>query len=223
MTGKLIILEGLDGSGKSTQFELLQQRGDFPDCVFITFPNYNSHSGRIITDYLSGKINEDDPKVSAYSASSFYAIDRYLSYKESWEKEYKAGKTIIAARYVTSNAIYQMTKLERVEWDNYVKWLDDLEYQKLGLPKEDAVLYLDLPLRWRQKLLAKRYDNNENSFDIHEKDKLFMSNCQETAEYLAKKLKWNVVDCIKDKEIRVIDDLYQEIKSRIKGITDATV
>ena len=138
MNGKIIVIEGLDGTGKTTQFELLKK--SFPDCRFITFPNYQSHSGKIITEYLSGEFNEQNISISSYSASSFYAVDRYISFKKDWESDYKSGKNIISARYTTSNAVYQTTKLDKSEWDTYCSWLYDFEYNKLGIPRPDAAI-----------------------------------------------------------------------------------
>ncbi|MBS7397403.1 MAG: deoxynucleoside kinase, partial [Ruminiclostridium sp.] len=151
--GKLFVIEGLDGCGKSTQLEMLKSKtGD--NTRFISFPNYDSASGEIIKDYLSGRFAEENGKAGAYTASSFYAVDRYISYKTDWEKDYQAGKTIIAARYTSSNAIYQMTKLDRAQWDEYLSWLEDYEYDKFGIPRPDKVVFLDMPIEVSQKLLS---------------------------------------------------------------------
>ena len=127
----LFVIDGLDGCGKSTQFELLKEK--FTDAHFITFPYYNTNSGKIVSDYLSGKFPEENPSVSAYSASAIYAVDRYTSFKTHWQELYMSGAPVISARYTTSNAIYQMTKLPKEEWDDYLDWLYDFEYEKLGI------------------------------------------------------------------------------------------
>ena len=192
--GKLFVIEGLDGCGKSTQLEMLKSKtGD--NTRFISFPNYDSASGEIIKDYLSGKFAEENGKAGAYTASSFYAVDRYISYKTDWEKDYQAGKTIIAARYTSSNAIYQMTKLDRAQWDEYLSWLEDYEYDKFGIPRPDKVVFLDMPIEVSQKLLSSRYGGNEEKKDIHERNVDFLKACREAALYTAKQKGWFILPC----------------------------
>ena len=192
--GKLFVIEGLDGCGKSTQLEMLKSKtGD--NTRFISFPNYDSASGEIIKDYLSGRFAEENGKAGAYTASSFYAVDRYISYKTDWEKDYQAGKTIIAARYTSSNAIYQMTKLDRAQWDEYLSWLEDYEYDKFGIPRPDKVVFLDMPIEVSQKLLSSRYGGNEDKKDIHERNVDFLKACREAALYTAKKKGWFILPC----------------------------
>lgn len=192
--GKLFVIEGLDGCGKSTQLEMLKSKtGD--NTRFISFPNYDSASGEIIKDYLSGRFSEENGKAGAYTASSFYAVDRYISYKTDWEKDYQAGKTIIAARYTSSNAIYQMTKLDRAQWDEYLSWLEDYEYDKFGIPRPDKVVFLDMPIEVSQKLLSSRYGGNEEKKDIHERNVDFLKACREAALYTAKQKGWFILPC----------------------------
>ena len=192
--GKLFVIEGLDGCGKSTQLEMLKSKtGD--NTRFISFPNYDSASGEIIKDYLSGKFAEENGKAGAYTASSFYAVDRYISYKTDWEKDYQGAKTIIAARYTSSNAIYQMTKLDRAQWDEYLSWLEDYEYDKFGIPRPDKVVFLDMPIEVSQKLLSSRYGGNEEKKDIHERNVDFLKACREAALYTAKKKGWFILPC----------------------------
>ena len=192
--GKLFVIEGLDGCGKSTQLEMLKSKTD-NNTRFISFPNYDSASGEIIKDYLSGKFAEENGKAGAYTASSFYAVDRYISYKTDWEKDYQAGKTIIAARYTSSNAIYQMTKLDKSQWDEYLSWLEDYEYDKFGIPRPDKVVFLDMPIEVSQKLLSSRYGGNEDKKDIHERNVDFLKACREAALYTAKKKGWFILPC----------------------------
>lgn len=192
--GKLFVIEGLDGCGKSTQLEMLKSKTD-DNTRFISFPNYDSASGQIIKDYLSGRFAEENGKAGAYTASSFYAVDRYISYKTDWEKDYQAGKTIIAARYTSSNAIYQMTKLDRAQWDEYLSWLEDYEYDKFGIPRPEKVVFLDMPIEVSQKLLSSRYGGNEEKKDIHERNVDFLKACREAALYTAKKKGWFILPC----------------------------
>ncbi len=219
MPGKLIIIEGLDGCGKSTQLELLKER--FADCRFITFPNYNSPSGEIITQYLSGAFHEPDALRSAYSASSFYAIDRYTSFKQDWEQDYLAGTTLISARYTTSNAFYQMTKLDRSQWQQYCDWLYDFEYNKLGIPRPDAVIFLDVPVEVSQQLLTERYEGDESRKDIHEADTAYLRACREAVMYVHAnrgREAWYFISCCEGEKLRSIDSIQTELAGIMEEI-----
>lgn len=214
--GRIIVLEGLDGCGKSTQFDLI--KAENPEFVCVSFPNYADDSGKIVSRYLAGEFKEEDPLISAFSASSFYSIDRYISYKTAWEKDYKAGKTIFAARYTTSNVIYQMAKLDKSQWEKYRAWLWDYEYEKLGIPKPDKVIYLDVPLEISQKLLTKRYEADGGKKDVHEANLEFMERCSLAAHYAAEmdSPRWEVIDCTQNGEMRSIEDIHREIAEHIK-------
>ena len=146
MSGRLIVLEGLDGSGKATQagllYEALCGRGE--QAMKITFPNYESDSSALVKMYLGGAFGQDVNDVNAYAASSFYSVDRYASYKTLWGCFYHDGGTVIADRYTTSNAVHQCSKLPREEWDAYLAWLFDFEYRKIAIPEPDTVVYLDV-------------------------------------------------------------------------------
>ena len=213
MHGKIIIIEGLDGSGKSTQFELLQSR--FGNCRFITFPNYDSPSGEIITEYLNGNFKEENPLKSAYSASTLYAVDRYTSYKSDWGKDYESGQNIISARYTTSNAIYQMTKLDRAQWDEYLSWLEDYEYDKFGIPRPDKVVFLDMPIEVSQKLLSSRYGGNEEKKDIHERNVDFLKACREAALYTAKQKGWFILPCSDGENPFIPESINEQLSAMI--------
>ncbi|MBQ1950030.1 MAG: deoxynucleoside kinase [Clostridia bacterium] len=195
--GKLIVIDGLDGSGKSTQLELLRTRleQDGITSRHISFPDYEQPSSALVRLYLNGELGGSASSVNAYAASSFYAVDRYASYKTFWEEDYVAGVPVVAARYTTSNAIHQMTKLPKEEWDAFLVWLEDYEYNKLGLPKPDKVVFLDMPLEVSQRLLAKRYDGDEGKKDIHERDVHYLEQCRTAALYAAERLGWTVVPC----------------------------
>lgn len=221
MHGKIIVIEGLDGCGKSTQLELLKER--FTDCRFITFPNYESPSGELVTQYLHGEFHEEDAQRSAYSASSFYAVDRYASFKKDWENDYISGKTIISARYTTSNAFYQMTKLDRAQWEEYCSWLYDFEYGRLGIPRPDAVIFLDVPVEVSQRLLTERYEGNEGKKDIHEADVDYLKKCRDAAMYAHANRgteNWHVIECCEDGALRPIDSIHEELTAIISGLLE---
>ncbi|MBQ8411382.1 MAG: deoxynucleoside kinase [Ruminiclostridium sp.] len=205
----LIVIDGLDGCGKSTQLDLLKEK--ITGAHFITFPYYNTNSGKIVTDYLNGVFNENNPEISAYSASAMYAVDRYTSYKTHWEELYKSGSPVISARYVTSNAIYQMTKLDKSEWDKYLDWLYDFEYGKLGIPKPDKTIFLDMPIEISQKLLSERYDGDENKKDIHEQNVSFLKACRESALYVAKRDCWDIIPCNNGDNPRTIEEINNDL------------
>ena len=205
----LFVIDGLDGCGKSTQFELLKEK--FTDAHFITFPYYNTNSGKIVSDYLGGKFPEENPSVSAFSASAIYAVDRYTSFKTHWQELYMSGSPVISARYTTSNAIYQMTKLPKEQWDSYLDWLYDFEYEKLGMPRPDKTVFLDMPVEISQKLLSARYDGDESKKDIHEQNVDFLKACREAALYVAKRDGWVIIPCNKGDEPRTIEEINAEL------------
>ena len=219
--GKVIVIDGLDGCGKSTQFELctkkLEEMGK--KIKSVSFPDYESPSSALVKMYLAGEIAKTADEVNAYAASSFYAVDRYASYKTKWEKNYKNGEIILAGRYVSSNAIHQMCKLDDFEHDAYLDWLFDYEYEKLGLPKANAVIFLDLPVEASQKLLSKRYEGDENKKDIHESNFEYMKKCRKNALYAAKKLGWTVIDCMENENaIKSVEKINQEIMKVISEV-----
>lgn len=195
--GKLIVIDGLDGSGKSTQLGLLEAylKENGSNYRQISFPDYDQPSSALVKMYLAGEFGEAADSVNAYAASSFYAVDRYASYKKFWETDYKNGTPIVAARYATSNAIHQMAKLPKSEWDAYLDWLEYYEYVQLGLPRPDAVVFLDMPLHIAQMLMSGRYHGDESKKDIHERDLAYLKQCRESALYAADKCGWTVITC----------------------------
>ena len=217
---KLVVLEGLDGSGKTTQFEKLSEflLSSGVKLKSISFPDYNNPSSALVKMYLNGEISENAQDVNAYAASSFYAVDRYVSYKKFWEKDYKEGSFILAARYVTSNCIYQMTKLPEDQWDDYITWLEDYEYNRHGLPKPDKVIFLDMPIEISQKLMSKRYNGDESKKDIHESNVAYLNSCRKAALYSSEKLGWDIVECGKNGKPKTIDEIFESLLEIIKRL-----
>ena len=209
----LIVLEGLDGSGKGTQTRMLAQqlRACGVPVRTITFPNYDSPSSALVKMYLSGEFGKDADSVNAYAASSFYAVDRFASFRMDWQKAYEAGTLILADRYVTSNMVFQMGKLPRKDWEDFARWLDDFEYGKLGLPRPDAVLYCDMPIDVSQRLLSARYQGDEQKKDIHEKDLAFLEHCRQGATAACSWFDWQVIHCARDGHPRSVEEIHQEI------------
>ena len=217
MNGKLIVIEGLDGSGKATQAKLLalalEENGE--RVKKITFPDYESDSSALVRMYLHGEFGSKPGDVNAYAASAFYAVDRYASFKKDWGEVYQSGGLIIADRYATSNGIHQCSKLDESEWDEYLKWLDDFEYKKLGIPAPDVVIYLKADTDISQKLMTGRYGGDESKKDIHEGDIEYLKRSQKAAAYCAQKLGWKTVECVKDGQMRSIEDIHNEIMTLI--------
>lgn len=217
--GKLIVIEGLDGCGKTTQLELLKERNK--EFNYITFPYYETNSGKIVSDYLHGVFDEKNAEISCYSASAFYAVDRYTSFKTHWEKLYNMPNILISARYVSSNAIYQMTKIDRSEWNRYLNWLEDFEYNKFGIPRPSLIIFLDMDIDASQKLMSGRYNGDEAKKDVHERDVNFLRACREAALYVAEKQGWHIIPCCEDGRIRTIESIYNDIFAKIKEVANA--
>lgn len=195
--GRLVVLEGLDGSGKATQAALLSAalaaRG-LP-VRQVSFPDYASNASWPVRMYLAGEFGSEPGQVNAFAASAFYAVDRYASFKKDWQGFYEGGGLVIADRYVTSNAVHQCAKLPRDQWAGYLDWLFDLEYEKMGLPRPDAVFYLAVDPAVSQQLLARRYGGQPQRRDIHERDLAYLASSRQAAEYCAEQLGWQRVDC----------------------------
>ena len=217
---KLVVLEGLDGSGKSTQFERLKEyltaKGE--KIKAISFPDYDQPSSALVKMYLNGEFSRNAEDINAYAASSFYAVDRYASFKKFWEQDYKDGAFVLAARYVTSNCIYQMVKLDESEWDEYVSWLEDYEYDRLELPRPDLVIFLDMPIEISQKLMSGRYEGDESKKDIHESNVRFLQSCRKAALYTAKKQGWKIVNCSDGENPLSIDEISEKILNLINDL-----
>ncbi len=211
--GKMIVIEGLDGSGKSTQANLLKEylNSKGIETYTLDLPYYSDPSSTLVKMYLGGELGDKPSDVNAYAASTFYAVDRYASYKKHWEKEYNTDKITVANRYTTSNASHQMTKLSESEWDSYLEWLFDFEYNKVGVPEPDLVIYLEMPVEISQMLLSKRYHGDENKKDVHERDIEYLVSCHKAAAYAAEKLGWEIIHCGKDGEPLPLDVISQAV------------
>lgn len=213
MSGKLIVMEGLDGSGKATQAGLLADAlmGSGRQIQKISFPNYESDSSALVKMYLAGEFGKDPGDVNAYAASSFYAVDRYASYKKDWSTFYENGGIVIADRYTTSNAIHQCSKLPEEQWDSFLDWLFDFEGRLLGIPMPDVILYLQADTGISQRLISGRYHGDESKKDIHERNLEYMNRSRKAAEYCADKLGWKRVRCVCGGAMREIEDIHQDV------------
>ncbi len=211
--GKLIVIEGLDGSGKSTQLELLPQNlcANGIESRSVSFPDYDSDSSALVKMYLGGRFGNRPGDVNAYAASLFYAVDRFASYKTNWGEYYNQNGVIVSGRYTTSNAVHQTSKMNEDEWKDFLDWLYDLEYNKVGIPKPDKVIFLDMPIEVSQKLLSGRYKGDEAKKDIHESDTAYLDKCRKAAMFTANYSGWTIIPCAKDGEPRTIEDIANDV------------
>ena len=211
--GKLIVIEGTDGSGKSTQFRLMSEHLQRDGVAFrhIVFPRYSEESSALIRMYLGGQFGTKPSDVNAYTASSFYAVDRFASYKMDWGQWYEEGGLVLSDRYTTSNAVHQTSKLPEDQQQDYLHWLYDFEYEKLGLPRPDLTIYLDVPTSFTEQLMRRREADTNTKADIHEKDMSYLATCREAGRTAANYYGWTVIHCVKDGAMRSMEDIHQEI------------
>ena len=188
----------------------------------ITFPDYESDSSALVKMYLSGQFGQKPDDVNAYASSTFYAVDRFASYKTRWGDFYRRGGLVVSDRYTTSNAVHQCSKLPPMHWDGFLEWLFDFEYKKMGIPAPDAVVYLSVEVEVSQRLIAERYHGDTNKMDIQEKDIEYLARSRAAAEYCARKLGWERIVCTKEENgqrvMRSADEIHAEVMDRLAGL-----
>ena len=211
--GKLIVIEGTDGSGKSTQFKLLTDRLAKEGRAFqqLEFPQYAEPSSALIKMYLGGEFGKNPSDVNAYAASAFYAVDRYASYKKVWGQWYEEGGLVLSGRYTTSNAVHQASKEPEEKQAGFLKWLYEFEYDKMGLPAPDLVIYLDVPTDFTEKMMRSREAATNTQADIHEQDMAYLATCRRMGKKAAAFYNWTVIQCVQDDKMRSIEDIHEEI------------
>ena len=217
--GKLIVIEGTDGSGKSTQFKKLTERLQAEGLIFKTlvFPQYSEPSSALIRMYLGGEFGTKPSDVNAYAASAFYAVDRYASFKKDWGNWYDQGGVIISDRYTTSNAVHQASKETPENRPEFLRWLYEFEYEKLGMPRPDLTIYLDVPTDFTEKMMRSREASTNTKADIHEKDMSYLATCREMGRTASQYYGWKVIPCVRDDEMRSIEDIHQELYALVKS------
>ena len=220
--GKLIVIEGTDGSGKSTQFRLLTQRLENENIAFqkLVFPQYSEPSSALIRMYLGGEFGSKPTDVNAYAASTFYAVDRYASYKKVWGNWYEQGGLVVSDRYTTSNAVHQASKEPAEKQGEFLKWLYELEYDRLGLPKPDLIIYLDVPTDFTEQMMRRREADTNTTADIHEQDLDYLATCRRTGRAAAEYYGWTVIQCVRDCRMRSIEDIHEEIYRHVAAIVE---
>ena len=216
--GKLIVIEGTDGSGKSTQFRLLSEylQKQAVEFKHIVFPRYSEESSALIRMYLAGDFGKKPTDVNAYTASAFFAVDRYASFKKDWGQWYEDGGLVLSDRYTTSNAVHQASKEQGQAQKDFLKWLYDFEYDKLGLPKPDLVIYLDVPTDYTERLLRHREQDTNTQADIHEQDMQYLATCRKTGRTAADYYGWTVIQCVQGGAMRSIEDIHREICAAVR-------
>ncbi len=219
--GKLFVIDGTDGSGKQTQFTKLKERLDKENIKYmeVSFPNYDSPSSALVKMYLSGDFGEHANDVSPYVASTFYAADRYATYKTKFEKYYNDGGIILADRYTSANMVHQAGKIkDKQERRKFISWLFELEFEIYKIPKPDKVFFLNMPPKKSLELIKDR-DNkfsHTKQKDIHERDEKHIIDSYNAACDVAKEYGWKEILCVKEDEIRTVDDIHEEIFKEVK-------
>ena len=220
MKSKIIVIEGLDGSGKATQTALLAQKLSDRGIKVrrLEYPDYDSPSSSLVKMYLGGEFGSKPEDVNAYAASAFYAVGRAAGFLGDWKADYQSGTLFLCDRYCTSNIIYQMAKVSDAERDAFIEWQADFEYDKLGLPRPDAVIYLDVSPDVSQKLMEKRYGGDQSKKDLHESNLSFLLSCRKSALYATEKCGWKIIDCCENGDIKPIDKISDEIEKAVSDI-----
>lgn len=224
MKGKLIVFEGTDGSGKATQTQLLCQRLDDDGAPYrkIDFPRYGKPSAAMVEEYLNGYLGKKPGDVNAYAASLFFSMDRYASFKQDWGGWYESGGVVVADRYTTSNAVHQASKLQKGERKSYLDWLFHLEYDLLGLPAPDLVVYLDVPIELTEEMMRRRELRTGIRADIHEQDAAYLRSCRMNAKEIVQECGWTVVHCAKDGQIRTPEEIHQEVWQHVDTLLNGS-
>lgn len=219
--GKLFVIDGTDGSGKQTQFQQLQESltKDGIDYKVVSFPNYDSPSSALVKMYLSGEFGENAKEISSYIASTFYAADRYATFQTGYKKYYEDGGIILADRYTTANMVHQAGKIkDEKEREKFLNWLWDFEFNLYGLPVPSEVFFLNMPVEKSIELMKDRENKftHQEKKDIHERDINHLKDAYEAACDVSKKYNWYEIKCVKNNEIRTIEDIHQEIYNEVK-------
>lgn len=219
--GKLFVIDGTDGSGKQTQSNLLKERLKKENIDFksVSFPNYDSPSSALVKMYLAGEFGNDPIQINPYIASTFYAVDRYATFQKELKNYYDNGGIIIADRYTTSNMVHQAGKIKDDEERNkFLDWLWNYEFNFYGLPVPTQVIFLNMPTEYAEQLMKNRENKitHESKKDIHENNKQHLIDAYNEACKLSKKFNWIEVKCVKDNQIRTIEDISNEIYDKIK-------
>lgn len=218
MKGKLIVIDGADGSGKTTQVKLLVDDLKKNGCNVKTmdFPCYESFFGKMVADYLNGNLGDlkdVDPKLAAL----LYALDR-ADQKEKICQWLNEGAIVVLDRYVESNLAYSSAKVEAGESDSIINWIQKLEYEKFKLPKSDLVVFLNVPRDVSKRLIENREEKGYlkgSKDDIHEKDWHYQQRVLENYLKLAKRFNWTVIECAREGKLLPKDKIFESLERAV--------
>lgn len=217
--GRFIVIEGLDGSGKTTQSEMLvrwlKERGQ--KVRALSFPRYGEKSCTLVEMYLGGELGSDPDSVNGYASSVFFAADRYISYVTDWKKDYEDPDcTVVATRFTTANAYHQLSKLEEGKWEDFRRWLYDFEFDRLGLPHPDSVVLLSMDPSVSSGNVRERSRETGQKMDIHECDADYLRRCHKAASYAAEKGGWSVVECAPEGVLLSREEIFEKVRAALK-------
>ena len=217
--GKLIVIEGAcDGIGKSTQYELLcnHLQKDGVKIANHHFPSYDTYQATPVMNYLNGDYGQTD-ELSQYFVHSLYAIDRSITWNTHLKLLYDAGATILLDRYTTSSLIYQAALIQDIEdRKQFINFVIDYEYNKLGIKEPDNVIFLHAPFDLVTKMRNARKHNEGINNDIHESNLDFMKKVYENGMFLADYLSWNKVKCNNGNQMKSIDQIHEEVYKLVR-------
>ena len=220
MQGKLIVMEGIDGSGKSTQYQKLCERLTAEGTAYrkAVFPRYQEESSALLRAYLGGQFGEKPGDVNAYAAATFFAVDRFASFKTDWGAYYKNGGLILSDRYTTSNACHQGSKVPEAERQQYLDWLYDFEFRLMELPRPDLVIYLDIDVETSRRQMLARQSATNTQADIHEKDFQYLADCLEAGHYAADHYGWTRIRCVENGEMRSVEAIHADVYAAVQRV-----
>ena len=215
----LISIDGLDGSGKGTQSDILCEKlcAIGKRAKVLSFPMYKKPSCFAVEMYLGGSLGGNPSDTNAYAASTFFAVDRFASFKTDWGEYYKNGGLVLSDRYTTSNACHQGSKVPPQERQQYLDWLYDYEFRLMELPKPDLVLYLDIDIETSRRQMEQRQNATNTQADIHEKDFHYLAECLEAGHYAADHYGWTRIGCVKDGAMRSVEEIHEEVYAAVKA------
>ena len=218
MKGRIIVIEGAcDGIGKSTQYSLLKEELEKEGKVITHhFPSYDTPQGKGVEEYLNGSLGEIS-SLSPYFINNLYAYDRVITWVKELKEEYEKGSTILLDRYTTSSIIYQASVIDDMEErKKFIDFVNDYEYNKLGIGKPDTVIFLHAPFDLVTKLREERKSNEGISNDIHERNIDFMKKVYDNAMFVSNYLNWDKVNCEENGKFKTIEDIHKKILSIVK-------
>lgn len=205
--GKIIVIDGLDGSGKATQTEIvyrnLKEKG--LNIKKVSFPDYESKSSTLVKMYLNGELgglNELNP----YAIATFYANDRYIKWVTELKDFYENDGIIICDRYISANLIHQGVKLKEEERKFFYDWCYDLETKKFNIPKENLTIFLLVNPAVSKELMKSR-----TTTDIHENNISYLNKCYENSKSIIEYCNWKTIKCDDNNRIRDIYEINKDI------------